>query len=187
MAQAGDRTLGKRSNGRSGLLRTHALGAGIGRNTWQVAWHGVGAGDADHVARACCPAVSHDHELCRRRATVGGARDDSGRRGSPWIDGTGAAQEGGSLPAARAGIISAVVLGIARAIGETMIVWILSGGTPTLPSFGGPEDAAANLMRPFRGVPDTIAIEMGNVDFEGVPLWPPLPAGTRLVRLDPGD
>jgi phosphate transport system permease protein len=72
------------------------------------------------------------------------------------------------LPAARAGIISAVVLGIARAIGETMIVWILSGGTPTLPSFGGPEDAAANLMRPFRGVPDTIAIEMGNVDFEGV-------------------
>lgn len=72
------------------------------------------------------------------------------------------------LPAARGGIISAVVLGIARAIGETMIVWILSGGTPMLPSFNGVKDTAANLMKPMKGVPDTIAIEMGNVDFEGV-------------------
>jgi phosphate transport system permease protein len=72
------------------------------------------------------------------------------------------------LPAARGGIISAVVLGIARAIGETMIVWILSGGTPMLPSFAGPKDAVANLMKPMKGVPDAIAIEMGNVDFEGV-------------------
>lgn len=72
------------------------------------------------------------------------------------------------LPAARGGIISAVVLGIARAIGETMIVWILSGGTPTLPSFNGLQDTAANLMKPMKGVPDSIAIEMGNVDFGGV-------------------
>lgn len=72
------------------------------------------------------------------------------------------------LPAARGGIISAVVLGIARAIGETMIVWILSGGTPMLPSFASPNDAVSNLMKPMKGVPDTIAIEMGNVDFEGV-------------------
>ncbi|MBC8066326.1 MAG: phosphate ABC transporter permease subunit PstC [Chlorobia bacterium] len=72
------------------------------------------------------------------------------------------------LPAAKGGIISAVILGIARAIGETMIVWILSGGTPFLPSFASPKDAVANLMKPMKGVPDAIAIEMGNVDFEGV-------------------
>jgi phosphate transport system permease protein len=72
------------------------------------------------------------------------------------------------LPAARGGIISAVLLGIARAIGETMIVWILSGGTPFLPSFESPKDAVANLMKPARGIPDSIAIEMGNVDFHGV-------------------
>ncbi len=72
------------------------------------------------------------------------------------------------LPAAKGGIISAVVLGIARAIGETMIVWILSGGTPLIPSFNGVGDTIANLMRPMKGIPDSIAIEMGNVDFEGV-------------------
>ena len=72
------------------------------------------------------------------------------------------------LPAAKSGLIGALLLGFARAIGETMVVWMLSGGTPTMPSFGGLRDTLANLMRPVRGLPDTIAIEMGNVDFEGV-------------------
>lgn len=72
------------------------------------------------------------------------------------------------LPAARPGFIAAVMLGMARSIGETMIVWILGGGTPFLPSFQGLKDTAANLARPVRGIPDSIAIEMGNVDFEGV-------------------
>lgn len=72
------------------------------------------------------------------------------------------------LPAARAGLVGALLLGTARAIGETMIVWMLSGGTPGLPTFANAQDAFANLMRATRGLPDTIAIEMGNVDFEGV-------------------
>lgn len=72
------------------------------------------------------------------------------------------------LPAARAGMVGAFLLGTARAIGETMIVWMLSGGTPGLPTFANAQDAFANLMKPTRGLPDTIAIEMGNVDFEGV-------------------
>lgn len=72
------------------------------------------------------------------------------------------------LPAAKGGVVAAVLLGFARAIGETMIVWILGGGTASLPSFNGLKDTASNLMKPVRGVPDTIAVEMGNVDFEGV-------------------
>lgn len=72
------------------------------------------------------------------------------------------------LPAAKGGVIAAVLLGFARAIGETMIVWILGGGSATLPTFNGLKDTASNLMKPVRGVPDTIAIEMGNVEFEGV-------------------
>lgn len=69
------------------------------------------------------------------------------------------------VPAARAGIIAAVMLGVARAFGETMVVWILSGGTPTMPTFSSLKDAAQNLVRPTRGIPDTIGIEIGNVTF----------------------
>jgi phosphate transport system permease protein len=72
------------------------------------------------------------------------------------------------LPAAKSGFIAALLLGTARAIGETMIVWILSGGTPGMPSFASAQDGLANLMKPTRGMADTVAIEMGNVDFEGV-------------------
>ncbi len=70
------------------------------------------------------------------------------------------------IPAAKSGIVAASLLGFARAIGETMIVWILSGGTPRMPAFGSVKEAAGNLMQPTRGIPDTIGIEMGNVTFE---------------------
>jgi len=65
------------------------------------------------------------------------------------------------LPAARSGVFAAIMLGFARAIGETMIVWILSGGTPTMPT-----GHLSDLAQPARGIPDTIGIEMGNVEFE---------------------
>ncbi len=71
------------------------------------------------------------------------------------------------LPACRAGLIGAILLGFARATGETMVVWMLSGGTPTMPSFASLADAGSTLIKSTRGVPDTIAIEMGNVEFEG--------------------
>jgi phosphate transport system permease protein len=70
------------------------------------------------------------------------------------------------LPAAKSGLIAAGLLAIARVMGETMIVWILSGGTPTMPDFGSPTAALGTLVKPTRGIPDTIAIEMGNVEFE---------------------
>jgi phosphate transport system permease protein len=68
------------------------------------------------------------------------------------------------LPAARGGIGGAVLLGVARAVGETMIIWMLGGGTASLPSFA---DAGRSLIQSTRGVPDTIGIEMANVEFEG--------------------
>ena len=71
------------------------------------------------------------------------------------------------LPAARAGVIAAILLGTARAVGETMIVWILSGGTARMLAFGNLRETLGNLVQPTRGIPDTIAIEMGNVEFEG--------------------
>lgn len=70
------------------------------------------------------------------------------------------------IPAAKSGIVASILLGFARAIGETMIVWILSGGTPRMPAFGNLKETAGNLMQPTRGIPDTIGIEMGNVTFE---------------------
>ena len=70
-----------------------------------------------------------------------------------------------TLPAARNGLVSACLLGMARAIGETMIVWILAGGTVNMPHIMA---GIQNLGLPVRGIADTIGIEMGNVDFEGV-------------------
>lgn len=62
------------------------------------------------------------------------------------------------LPAAKAGLIGAVLLGFARAIGETMVVLIVSGGTPTMPKWN-----LTDLGGSSRGIPDTIANDMANV------------------------
>lgn len=72
------------------------------------------------------------------------------------------------LPTARAGIVAAVLIGAARVYGETMIVWILSGGTAAMPALHTPSAFLSSLVNSTRGIPDTIAIEMGNVTFESV-------------------
>ncbi len=64
------------------------------------------------------------------------------------------------LPAARPALYAALLLGFARAIGETMIVWILSGGTPAMPT------GVDALVASTRGIADTVGIEMANVEFE---------------------
>lgn len=70
------------------------------------------------------------------------------------------------LPAAKSGLIGAVLLGMARAFGETMLVWLLSGGTVRMPNLASPQAAVQNLGQPTKGIPDTIGIEMGNVTLE---------------------
>ena len=56
------------------------------------------------------------------------------------------------VPAARSGIRASYVLGIGRAVGETMAVILISGNNPQLP-FG--------LLRPVRTLTTGIALEMG--------------------------
>lgn len=62
-----------------------------------------------------------------------------------------------TLPAARSGVLTAVMLGIGRALGETMTVMMVTGNAPVLP--GG----VNALFMPARTMTATIAAEMGEV------------------------
>lgn len=59
-----------------------------------------------------------------------------------------------TVPAAKSGIIAAVMLGIGRAIGETMTVLMVTGNAAVIPS---------SLLQPVRTMTATIASEMGEV------------------------
>ncbi len=61
------------------------------------------------------------------------------------------------VPAARSGILIAVMLGMGRAIGETMAVMMVTGNAARLPL------ALDSLFRPVRTMTATIAAEMGEV------------------------
>ncbi|MGA2974554.1 MAG: phosphate ABC transporter permease subunit PstC [Spirochaetia bacterium] len=61
------------------------------------------------------------------------------------------------VPAAGSGIVTAVMLGMGRAIGETMAVMMVTGNAAVLP------DSIASLFRPIRTMTATIAAEMGEV------------------------
>lgn len=62
------------------------------------------------------------------------------------------------LPAARSGIVIAIMLGIGRAIGETMAVMLVTGNAANIPDFG-----ASMFFQPVRTMTATIAAEMGEV------------------------
>ncbi len=62
-----------------------------------------------------------------------------------------------TLPAARSGVLTAVMLGIGRAIGETMTVMMVTGNAPVLALKLG------SLFSPVRTMTATIAAEMGEV------------------------
>jgi phosphate transport system permease protein len=62
-----------------------------------------------------------------------------------------------TVPAALSGISAAVMLGIGRAIGETMTVMMVTGNTAIIPGF--PD----GFLAPVRTMTATIALEMGEV------------------------
>jgi phosphate transport system permease protein len=62
------------------------------------------------------------------------------------------------LPAARSGLVIAVMLGVGRAIGETMAVMMVTGNAANIPALG-----PGMLFQPVRTMTATIAAEMGEV------------------------
>lgn len=61
------------------------------------------------------------------------------------------------VPAARSGIVTAVMLGVGRAIGETMAVMMVTGNAARIPK------GLSDFFRPIRTMTATIAAEMGEV------------------------
>jgi len=62
------------------------------------------------------------------------------------------------IPAASSGLCAAVILGVMRAIGETMVVWMASGNAAQIPK------PWYNLLEPVRTLTATIAGDMGEAD-----------------------
>ncbi len=62
------------------------------------------------------------------------------------------------LPAASSGIYAAILLGIMRALGETMVVWMASGNAAQIPH------PLYNFLEPVRTMTATIAGDMGEAD-----------------------
>lgn len=64
---------------------------------------------------------------------------------------------GVTLPAAKSGVITAVMLGMGRVIGETMAVMMVTGNAPVMP------ESLEVIFSPIRTMTATIASEMGEV------------------------
>ena len=62
------------------------------------------------------------------------------------------------LPASISGISTAIILGMSRAIGETMVVLMVAGGAAMVP---------ASIFDPARPMPASIAAEMAEAPFRG--------------------
>jgi phosphate transport system permease protein len=63
------------------------------------------------------------------------------------------------LPAGRSGIIASIMLGLGRAIGETMTVLMVTGNAAVIPQ------GLAGMLKPVRTMTATIAAEMGETAY----------------------
>jgi len=63
------------------------------------------------------------------------------------------------VPYAASGITAAAILGIGRALGETMAVLMVTGNSAIMPT---------SLLQPVRTIPATIAAELGEAPFGGL-------------------
>jgi phosphate transport system permease protein len=63
------------------------------------------------------------------------------------------------VPYAKSGIMAASILGIGRAVGETMAVLMVTGNAAVMPH---------SFLQPVRTIPATIAAELGEAPFGGV-------------------
>jgi len=63
------------------------------------------------------------------------------------------------LPAALSGVTTAVMLGMARAIGETMVVLMVAGGAAAIPE---------SIFDSVRPMPASIAAEMGETPYRSL-------------------
>ncbi len=63
------------------------------------------------------------------------------------------------LPAALSGILTAIILGMSRAIGETMVVLMVAGGAAALPE---------SIFDSVRPMPASIAAEMGEAPYRSL-------------------
>jgi len=66
------------------------------------------------------------------------------------------------IPAARGGIVAGVILGIMRAVGETMLVWMAAGNSTNVPT------PWWDLTQSVRTLTATIAAEMGEAPEGGI-------------------
>lgn len=62
------------------------------------------------------------------------------------------------IPSAMSGIVAAVILGVMRAVGETMVVWMAAGNARAIPQ------PFYNYLAPIRTLTATIAGDMGEAD-----------------------
>lgn len=64
-----------------------------------------------------------------------------------------------TIPSALSGVSTAVILGMSRAMGETMVVLMVAGGAAMIPN---------SIFSPVRPMPSTIAAEMAEAAFRGI-------------------